>query len=299
MIERLINTLPSEVEKVILAVSYMFPRIKQHFEKIDLGREVVLVEEKEPLGTGGAIKNVEKYIEDTFLVFNGDVVSSLDISSMIAFHKSKAGTGSISLWEVEDPTRYGIIGFDEEMKISRFLEKPKPEEVFSNWINAGVYVLEPKILDLMAPKKVISIEREVFPPLADKGKLYGFKFYGFWVDAGTPKAYLKAHRVLLDQEKPGIPNIHPKSKINPPILLGEDCIISPSSQLGPYACIGNKVKVLENTKVSNCVILGDVIIGKNNELEDCIIGYGSRIEDGFGSFKGLVLEDNKVLKKLE
>lgn len=296
MVERLIHTLPSEIEKVVLAVSYMFPRIKQHFEKIDFGREVVLVEEKEPLGTGGAIKNVEKHLKDTFLVFNGDVVSSLDVSSMIDFHKSKGGKGTISLWEVKDPARYGIIGFDEDMKISRFLEKPKPEEVFSNWINAGVYVLEPEILDLMEPGKIISIEREIFPPLADEGKLNGFKFYGYWVDAGTPKAYIDAHRVLLDEKKPAISNAHSKLNINPPILIGEGSNISPHSELGPYVCMGEGVEILENSKISNSVVFGDAIIGRNNELKDCIIGYGCKIEDGLGFRSGLVVEDNKILK---
>jgi mannose-1-phosphate guanylyltransferase len=289
--------LPEEVDKVVLAVSYMFPTLKQHFKSVDLGREVVLVEEKEPLGTGGAVKNVERHIEDTFLVFNGDVVSSLDVGAMIYFHKGKGGAGSISLWEVSDPTRYGIIGFNEEMKISRFLEKPRPEEVFSNWINAGVYVLEPELLDLMEPQKVISIEREIFPPLAEEGDLYGFKFYGYWVDAGTPAAYLEAHQALLDEKEKAYSDVYPELNINPPVLIGKNCNISPLSELGPYVCIGDGAKIFENSKISNTVILGDAIIGSNNELEDCILGYGCKIEDGFGPLKGQVVEDNKVLKK--
>ncbi len=207
MVVRLINTLPGNVDKVVLAVSYMTDRLQAYFDAHDVGREVVLVEEKEPLGTGGAVKNVEKEIDDTFLVFNGDVISSIDLDGIVDFHKNKGGLGTISMWEVEDPTRFGIIGTDEDDRITRFFEKPKPEEVFSHWINAGVYILEPEVLDSMEPGTVISIEREIFPPLAEKGSLYGFKFRGYWLDAGTPQAYLQSHRVLLDEQDLPVPDL--------------------------------------------------------------------------------------------
>ncbi len=149
MIERLIDSLPQNIDRVVVAASYMIDRLEQHFKENDIDREVVLVEEKEPLGTGGAIKNVEKYLDNTFLAFNGDVISSINIQAIMDFHLKKNGKGTIAMWEVKDPTRYGIIGFDTESRILRFLEKPSAEDVFSNWINAGVYVLEPDILDIM------------------------------------------------------------------------------------------------------------------------------------------------------
>jgi mannose-1-phosphate guanylyltransferase len=298
MVERLIKTLPEDIEKVVLAVSYMFDRLKEYFDEHDIGREVILVEEKEPLGTGGAIQNVEAHLEDTFLVFNGDVISSLDIQAIRDFHREKGGIGTIAMWEVEDPTRYGIIGVDEESRISRFLEKPKPDEIFSNWINAGVYVLEPEILDLIEPKTRTSIEKEIFPPLAVEGKLYGFKFHGYWVDAGTPEAYLKTHRILMDERKSKkIPDSKIKAKIIQPVIIGENCSLASKSEVGPYACLGDDVKVGDGVKISNSVILGGATIGKNNNLEDCIIGYGCKIEDEVNLGKGLVMGDNQVLKK--
>lgn len=298
MVERLINTLPKDVDKVILAVSYMVDKLRQHFNERDLGREVVLVEEKEPLGTGGAIKNVEKHLDSTFFAINGDVVCSLDYSEILDFHKKSSGIGTISMWEVEDPTRYGILGCDSENRIIKFLEKPQPHEVFSNWINAGVYVLEPEIFDLMEPNKVTSIEREIFPPLASQQKLFGFKFYGYWADAGTPTAYLKAQQVLLDEGKsPEKPDLLDNVKINGPILIGKNCKIADETELGPYTCIGDNVTVLEKTKISNTTILGDSIIGKNNHLRNAIIGYGITIEDDVNLGKGVVVGDNTVLRK--
>jgi mannose-1-phosphate guanylyltransferase len=298
MVERLIKTLPQDIEKVVLAVNYMFDRLNKYFKKHDVGREVVVVEEKKPLGTGGAIQNVEKHLDKTFLVFNGDVVSSLDLHAIREFHKEKGGIGTIAMWEVEDPTRYGILGFDPKLKITRFLEKPKPEEAFSNWINAGVYVLEPEILDLIEPQIPTSIEKEIFPPLAAEGKLYGFKFRGYWVDAGTPEAYLKAHRILLDESKPFKSlNVDVKASVHQPVLIGSDCRLAKNSEVGPHVCLGDGVEVSDGTKIKNCVILGDALIGKNNDLENCIVGYGCRIEDDLHLGEGLVIGDNQILKK--
>jgi mannose-1-phosphate guanylyltransferase len=298
MVERLIKTLPQDIEKVVLAVSYMFDGLNEYFKEYDVGHEVVLVEEKEPLGTGGAIQNVEAHLDKTFLVFNGDVISSLDIKAIINFHQKKGGIGTIAMWEVEDPTRYGILGFDAESKITRFLEKPKPEEIFSNWINAGVYVLEPEILDLIEPQTKTSIEKEIFPPLATEGKLYGFKFHGYWVDAGTPEAYLKAHRILLEERKSSTSlDLEVKASVHQPVLIANDCSLAKSSEVGPHVCLGNGVKVATGTKIKNSVVLGDVSIGKNNKLEDCIVGYGCRIGDDVQLGKGLVIGDNQVLKK--
>jgi mannose-1-phosphate guanylyltransferase len=298
MVVRLIKTLPEDVDKVVLAVNYMFDKLDQYFKEHDMGREVVVVEEKEPLGTGGAIQNVEGHLEETFLVFNGDVVSSIDIRAIIDFHYEKKGAGTIAMWEVEDPTRFGIIGTEEDSRIFRFLEKPTPEEVFSNWINAGVYVLEPDVLDLIEPQTKTSIEKEIFPPLAAEGRLYGFKFKGYWVDAGTPEAYLKAHNVLLDERKSKKrKDSEVEGKINQPALIGENCTLAKNSEVGPYTCLGNNVEVLAGAKIRNSVVLDDVKIGKKNRLTDCIVGHGCKLEDELHLGKGIVIGDNQVLKK--
>jgi mannose-1-phosphate guanylyltransferase len=297
MVERLIKTLPSEVDRVILAVSYMVDRLTEYFGEHDVGREVVLVEEKEPLGTGGAIKNVEEHIDDTFFALNGDVVSTLDFEAQLDFHRKGKVHGTISMWEVEDPTRYGIIGTDSESKITRFLEKPKIEDAFSNWINAGVYVLEPEVLDLMNPGTVISIEREIFPPLAEQGKLMGFKFYGYWIDAGTPRAYLHAQKVLLKNlPQKNEMGMFSSVKINPPIMVGKDPDISKSAELGPFVCLGDNVKVGEDTKISNSIVLDNVNIGNNIILKDAIVGKGCTIESDAVMRDGIVIGENQVIE---
>jgi mannose-1-phosphate guanylyltransferase len=297
MVERLIKTLPIEIDTVVLAVSYMVDKLRKHFEEHDVGRKVILVEEKDPLGTGGAIQNVKAHLSDTFVVFNGDVISSLDVSAILDFHKKKKGVGTIAMWEVEDPTRYGIIGFDDDFRITKFLEKPSPEEVFSHWINAGVYVLEPEIIDSIEPQKKTSIEREIFPPLAASGKLFGFTFRGFWLDAGTPEAYLMTHRTLLDQQPQSSLDLGIDVKINHPVLLGENCKIEAEAELGPHACLGNNVEIKKGTKIKTSVIMDNVFIGSNNNLMDSIVGFRVTIEDDVNLGSDLVIADDQVLKK--
>jgi mannose-1-phosphate guanylyltransferase len=295
MVDRLIKTLPSEIDRVILAVSYKVDMLREHFEDHDLGKEIILVEEKEPLGTGGAIKNVQKHIDSSFLALNGDVICSLDFNSFIKFHRDSKAKGTISTWEVEDPTRYGILGMDEESRITRFLEKPTLEEAFSKWINAGAYVLEPEVLDLMESETVTSIEREIFPKLAEQGNLFAFKFYGFWVDAGTQAAYLDAQKTLLDNMD--IKLDFPKNvNVKKPVIFGRNCLIERSSALGPHVVLGDNVTVHSGTVIYNSTVFSNTIIGSNNELRDVLIGSGCTIEDDVKIGPGAIIGDYQVLK---
>lgn len=283
MVVHLIKSLPEGVSRVVLAANYKIKQLRNFFEEHDLGVEVVIVEEKEPLGTGGAIKNAEKYIDDTFIAANGDVISSLDMNSFTEFHEKKGGIGSISLWEVDDPTRFGIVGIDAQDNIVRFLEKPKPEEIFSNWINAGVYILEPKIFDFIEAEKNVSMEREVFPIILDEG-LYGYRFKGHWIDAGTPETYIRAHQILLKNN-------------DKEALIGENCHIAPNAKIGPCACLGNNVRVGEKTKIHNSVVLNDAQIGRNCSLKRSIIGMDTAIEDDVEVEEGAVIGNKCILKK--
>jgi mannose-1-phosphate guanylyltransferase len=202
------------------------------------------------------------------------------------------------MWEVADPTRYGIIGTDSQFRITRFLEKPKMEEAFSKWINAGAYVLEPDVFDLMEPDKVISIEREIFPILAEQGKLFGFKFYGFWIDAGTPSTYLVAQRILMDNMQIA-ENHYDHVKINEPVLIGKNCTFEKDSEIGPYVSLDDNITVQTGTVISNSVVLGNTKIGKNIRLDNVIVGYGCKIEDDVKMGSNVVIGDNQELNKGE
>ena len=154
MIMHIIDSLPEEVDTVVLAVSYMKDQLETFFRKNDCGRRIVLVNEDEPLGTGGAIRNVRQHLDDTFFCFNGDIISSLDLRDLLSFHRRHGGIGTLSLWQVPDPSAFGVVGLDWD-RIIDFQEKPAPGTAISDLINAGVYVFQPELLDHI-PSGVVS-----------------------------------------------------------------------------------------------------------------------------------------------
>jgi mannose-1-phosphate guanylyltransferase len=307
MIMHLIDDLPDEVDKIILTVSYRKEDLENYFNANDVGKEVIVVDEPQPLGTGGAIKNAEKYIDSTFAVYNADIISSMDLSDFIDFHHRRGGIGSISIWPVKDPSAFGLINLDYKEQILSFTEKLSVEEIEYRqdyyWINAGSYILEPEILDHMDEGKKISIEREVFPKLIDK-KLFGFKLDGYWFDSGTPDLYLKVHEKLLgilNNKGKGVTiginnEIETGVALIPPVLVGNGCKLSHNAKIGPYVCLGNNVSIDINANISNSVIFDYTLIGAGIYAKDIIVGEGCRIEKGAKVEDGSILGDGTVVK---
>jgi mannose-1-phosphate guanylyltransferase len=295
MIDHIVRWLPDEVDRVILAVNYMADAIREHLADEELGAEVVVVEEDEPLGTGGAFKNaLPEVTGDTFIGMNGDVITSLDLTEMMKRHRRMGGIGTIALWEVEDPSRFGVVETDERGRIGSFVEKPEPGTAPSNLINAGVYILRTDILDLVEPGVKTSIEREVYPRVLDEG-LYGYQFTGFWVDAGTPEAYLEAHRELLDRmEDRGWEGatMDGTAHIRGPSLLGPGAVVGADCQVGPYATVGEGCVIGRGAKVVNSVLHEGAVVGKGSSLVDCILGEGAETGEG-EVLEGAVLEDGR------
>ena len=155
--------------------------------------------EEEPLGTGGAIRFAAEGIDGPFFALNGDSLRETDLDALVAFHRERSARATILLTPVEDPTRYGLVRINGDGRVRSFLEKPRPEEIDTNLINAGMYVLEPDVLDLIPPGRPVSIEREVFPQLVEEESVSGIALSGYWLDIGTPDAYLQAHRDVLER----------------------------------------------------------------------------------------------------
>jgi len=264
MVERMILNLPDVFDTAILAVNYGLNEMIEYFQTKNLNKKIIIVPEKKPLGTGGAIRNCLKYITGTTAVFNGDVVSSLNLKNMLEFHSKNKARGTLALWEVNDPSRFGVVKLKNN-KILQFQEKPSKGEEVSNLINAGTYLLEPEIIERIPPKQKISIERDIYPKIAGN-KLYGFPFKGYFIDTGTPSSYLEANIKLI--EKNGTAS-HNGASIRGPVLIHEssnlqDCIIGPNTIIGP------------NVKLEKCVIRESVILsyvkGYGGVIEESIIG---------------------------
>ena len=246
--------------------------MRDHFSKVSLSYEVEIIEETEPLGTGGAIANCREHLSGgTFCVINGDLITSLRVEEMLEFHRSNGGIGTISLWEVEDPSRFGVADYREKNgKIMRFQEKPPIEEAFSNLINAGAYILEPEIFNLM-PAGAHSIERDVYENLAAAGGLNGFPFEGWFVDAGTPKSFIEASQACISAGS------FSSGSVDRGSWFGEGSTNKGkvvSSTIGSRACIE------EGSVVRDSVVLEGAEIGPNCNIEGCLIGIGAMVPEG-------------------
>jgi NDP-sugar pyrophosphorylase family protein len=278
----------SGVTKTVLAVNYMADMIKKNFGLSRYGMKLVYASEPKPLGTGGAIKNAEKALnqdDEPFFVLNGDILSSIDYSKLYLMHKNHRSEATIALREVEDPSRFGVAELTGENQIRRFVEKPRKDETSSRLINAGVYVLNHSVFDLMESGKKISIEREVFPKLVHKGSLYGYTFNDLWIDIGKPNDYIDANKLILEEiAKKKAPNgrnvrISSKAKIIPPVAIGSSVVIEEDASIGPYTSIGNNSVVGKGTKIQGSIVFSKALIGNFTSINGAIIGESAVVGD--------------------
>jgi mannose-1-phosphate guanylyltransferase len=278
LIMHIVDSVPEEVDEVIIPIGYKRDAMEDYIQKHPPSKKVTLVDEVEPLGTGGAVKNVEDYLDGPFLVLNGDVITSLDLNEFIRFHRRKAGIASISLWQVEDPTPFGVALVDEDDRIVRFQEKPSKEEAFSRWINAGAYALEYDVLDHIG-EGFVSMEREVFPELLNKG-MYGLKYDGYWIDCGTRESLLTAFRTLMDDRHHiDKESVTEGAEITPPAFVGPGAVVA-GTRIGPYSYISERSVVGLRSTVDRSVVFPHVRIGTRCKILDSIIDEGVTVPDG-------------------
>ncbi|MFC1478887.1 sugar phosphate nucleotidyltransferase [Candidatus Margulisiibacteriota bacterium] len=286
------------ITEVILCLQHLSDSIKQIVaqEEKKIGVKVHYAMEDEPLGTAGAIKNAEQYFnDDPLIVCNGDVLTDLDISALLANHKEKNAEVSITVTEVEDPTAFGLIISDENGYIQKFLEKPTREEALSYginryFINAGTYVINPDVFAGVPTGRKVSIERETFPGLLENNyKLCAFKSDAYWLDLGTPEKYLKAHKDALE----GRVNIVGEGDRKGAVIIESGAEVADSAALEGFISIGTNASIDAGSRISDSVILDNVIIGKNTKISKAIIGNNCIIEDDVTIAPGTVLGDNE------
>jgi len=285
ILRRIIDSMPPEIDEVIIAVNYRLDDILDYFAHVDVGRKVTIVEEKDPLGTAGAIKNVAEHITGTFVVFNGDILDSLDIAALIAAHRDAGADATLALWHVSDPRHFGIMDMDGD-RIKRFVEKPATrDEAPSDLANAGTYVLEPKILDLIPRDSFVSIERDTYPKLlAEGGHMLGFPFEGYWVDCGRPDTFLRANAFVLAVDGRST-------------LLGEHTA-NRGATFEDWAVVGAHCELGEDVEVTRSVLFDGVRVGTNVVIKDSIIGRDVTIADDAALVDCVVADGMKVDKGL-
>jgi mannose-1-phosphate guanylyltransferase len=252
------------IKEIILAQGHLAKPMEDYFQNGSrFGVTLTYSIESKPLGTGGAIKNAENLLKDTFLVFNGDIFTDLDLTAMMKFHSDRRSKVTISLAPVEDPTAYGLIETNSDGRINRFLEKPSWDQVTTNLINAGAYLMEKEILKRIPAQTAYSFERQMFPQMLEQGDpIYAFSSHSYWIDIGTPQKYLQLHRDLLRGEVKGYSFVQGKM-----VKIGQGCSIHPDTQLIGPAIIGDNCTIERGAK-----IFGPAIIGPHNVImEDAII----------------------------
>ncbi|MBN2203874.1 MAG: NDP-sugar synthase [Thermoleophilia bacterium] len=296
------------------------------------GLTVDYVVEEEPLGTAGAIANCAGALDDgPLFVFNGDVLSDVDLTTLGRLHVERRGMATIYLTAVEDPRRYGLVELASDGRVAQFLEKPG-EHAGPALINAGVYVLEPEVFELIPPGRLFSIERGVFPRLAQAGSLYGYVGEGYWRDIGTPESYLQAHVDVLERvvhttagEALGetyryvapSAEVSPEARLVPPCYIGDGARVAAGARVGPLAVLGagarvgagavvvesvvqSGVEIADHALVERSILVRDSRVGAGSQLsacalgEGCDVGAGNRLTGGICLAPGTTLPDSAV-----
>ena len=295
------------ISDITLSLSYQPDKIEAVLnEWSDLDVQVRFVTEPNPMGTGGAYRFASDSGRETTVVFNGDILTDVDLSKMIALHRERKSEATIALVPVDDPSRYGLVETGETGDVLRFLEKPKPEELASlktNTINAGIYILEPTILDLIPEGENRSFEYNVFPLILEKGMPF-FAYVldnEYWRDIGTPDSYLAAHRDLLNGTVKGFAidrsaraDTATAATVDKISVLGEGCVIKPGARV-LNSVLGPGVHVEEKASVENSVIWSHTRISGFAEIKDSVIGRSCHIGRNTSVSAGTVLGDKASL----
>lgn len=267
------------INEVVMNPCYMPEKITDYFEDgRSYGLNVYYEMEQAPLGTGGTIKNTGHHYDDSFFVFNADILHDISIKDMMAYHKRMGADVTIAATYVDDPTAYGTINYDEDGYIFEFKEKPKPEEVTSHYINAGIYIFEPEVLKHIPAGRPVSVEREVFPGLLEAGRpMAVYRDDGYWMDIGTPQKYVQTHRDIFS----GICDVGETDFLREDVCIDETADIASSVTYDSHLFAGRNSHIGANCVLGQHVSVGDgAWIPANCYLDDVILWPGTRLNSG-------------------
>ena len=300
MLERVLGQLADNgVSEAVLALGYRPDGFVDAYpDGKACGVRLSYAVEPAPLDTAGAVAFAARHarMDTTFVVVNGDVLNQLDLVHLIEFHRRHKATATISLVAVDDPSRFGVVPTDDEGRVLEFVEKPAPDEAPTNFINAGTYVLEPAVLTRIPPGRRVSIEREIFPELAAEGVVYALAADGYWLDIGTPEAYLQAQRDFLTgaagpgrPPAPGARQLAPGvwaagkpsvvGEVRGPALVGDAASVDQGA-LVQRSVVGRGAHVCHGAVVEDSVLLAGSSVGEGATVRGSIIGYRSRVGAG-------------------
>lgn len=263
------------IHDVVLLTSYLADAFSEAVARAEKrGMRLTTIVEPEPLGTAGAFKNAEHVAGDeTFVAFNGDILTDVDLDRVIEWHRERSADATIVLHEVEDPSAFGTVPTDDDGRVLGFIEKPTPGEAVTNLINAGVYVFEPSVLDRIPPGEVWSAERQLFPQLVDEGGLFALDDDGaYWLDIGTPEKYRRAN---LD----ALRGLWGDMDTAQDVVTGPGAEVSAEAEVS-LSCIGAGCSIAGGARVAESVLLSGVRVGAGAVVRRSVVGEGAVVAPG-------------------
>ncbi|MBV6507187.1 MAG: Glucose-1-phosphate adenylyltransferase [Acidimicrobiales bacterium] len=295
-------------DDIVVTLSYLPDSISSYFGD---GREhdvrMTYSTEEAPLGTAGSVRHARRELEDTFLVISGDVVTDIDLTKLVEFHRERPALATMALVSVDNPLEFGMVITREDGSVERFLEKPSWGQVFSDTVNTGVFVLEPEIFDHIEPDRPVDFSGEVFPSLIDRGGVFGCLTEGYWEDVGTVASYLRAHKDLLDgrvsAQIPGFQvsqgvwvgegaGIDHDARVVGPAVVGENASVEAGAVLGEYAVIGASVRLHKDCDLERSVVHDNAYLGEAVKLRGTVVGRRCDIRTSVRCEEGVVLGDD-------
>lgn len=296
------------VSQVIVTVQYLSAQIEDYFgDGSDFGMEVSYSVEPEPLGTAGSVRRCAADLDETFLVISGDALTDVDLGRVVDLHRRRQSWVTLALARVPDPLEFGVVITDGEGRIQRFLEKPGWGEVFSDTINTGIYVIEPRALAEVPADRPYDFSKELFPKLLEAGApLYGCAVDGYWCDIGNLGQYMQANedalrgRVRLRMPGRRLPDdiwigagttVHPSAQLSGPLVIGENCSVQAEAVVEGPAVIGANSVLERGSRLSRAVLLGNAYVGPRASVHGALLGRGVRLGTGAGVEEGSVVGD--------
>jgi NDP-sugar pyrophosphorylase family protein len=281
------------VREVVFSVAYRPERVRAVFgDGADAGFRIRYAVEETPLGTGGAVRNALDLLDERTIVLNGDVLTDVDLPAVVAAHDTSGAAATLVLTPVPNPAAYGLVETDAGGRVLRFLEKPEPSQITTDTINAGIYILESRVLDLIPPAQNHSIERAFFPALLARGDLVRAHVHrGYWIDIGTPEKYGQVHRdvlagrfpVALDGERGPAGWIHPRATVSEgarlvgPVYLGPGVVVAAGAVIGPNAVLVADVEAGTGASISESVLWAGCLVEAQARVAHSLLGPGVRV----------------------
>jgi NDP-sugar pyrophosphorylase family protein len=286
------------VDEVVLSLGYLPDAFEAHFPEGRFGDLVLrYAVEDHPLGTAGAIRFAAQGLDERLVVCNGDVLTTLDLGELVAFHDARGAEATICLTQVDDPSAFGVVPTRDDGEVVAFVEKPPKGKAPTNWINAGTYVLEPSVLQRIPERLTVSIERETFPRMLEEPRrLYAMTSTAYWIDIGTPEKYLQAHADVLGgvlggppapgarETEPGLwvqgdVSISEEARLVAPVLLGDGARVEAGARVAS-SVVGARASVGAGTRVLRAVVHEDATLEADSELLDAVLGSGATLGVG-------------------